>query len=202
MSGEEKDYRDADELVHDVADDNRRRRRDRARERDRLRRMHTDEAAQDRQVAEYAKLKRALHRYRLEREPRRVRRSLRRLSAGFVVIAVFGAALAALYPADLAVDRGLAGWAVYGAAILYVAGFVGAVLWHDRRWWTRTEPPRAPAAAVRGLLAVPVPPLVAAAWAGWAPWLGVLVVLGLFLLFVSPVFVIYRSAPADIRVPR
>ncbi|MGW9351748.1 hypothetical protein [Nocardiopsis flavescens] len=201
MSGAEEDYRDAEDLVHDVAADNRRRRRDRVLERDRLRRMHADEAAQDREVSKYVRDKRALRKLLLEREPRQLRRSLRRLNLVFVVVAVFGAALAALYAADVAVAHGLAGWVGYGAAAVYAAGFAGAVLWHDHGWWTRVDPPAAPAVVVWGLFALPSLVLVATAWAGWAPWAGVVTVLVLSWLFMAPVLTVVRSLPVNVRVP-
>lgn len=186
MSSAEEDYREADRVVRSVEEDNRRRQDIREVERERLQRLHDQEAAHDRDLSQHAHAMRIVRHHRLLQEPSRMRRFLIRLTVAFVAIATVGAALVGIYAADLVVQQGLSAWIGYGAGTGYVLVFLGALIWHAHSCWSTDARTRVPATGAGLLMGLPAPFLLAAAWAGWANWLGALVILAVFLILAAP----------------
>ncbi|MER6625970.1 hypothetical protein [Streptomyces sp. NPDC000931] len=186
MSNTEEHYQDADRVARAVEEENRRRRDTREMEMGRLRRLHAEEAADDRALSRYARTMRAIRRHQMGQTPERVRRSLVRLTAMFVVISVVGPMLTAVFVADLTAQQGVPRWVGLTLAAVYVLSFSGALAWHARACWSNGGRSRASTAVAWALLLLPVPVLLVAAVAGWATWVGVLVILVVLFILATP----------------
>ncbi|CAL9610534.1 hypothetical protein [Nocardiopsis dassonvillei] len=199
MSSAEEHYRDADQLARDVEEDNRRRREVRETEMARLKRLHAEEAAEDRQASKYAKAMRAVRQHQLQKEPARVRRSLVWLTGGFVLIPSVGAALVWLYAAELLTQQGAPGWIGHVLGLSYVMSFLGSLAWHARACWSPGTQSRTPTVVAWVLLLLPVPILLTAALVGWTDWTAVLVLLAVFFILGFPGIWVCREIPLQYR---
>lgn len=108
-SSAEDRYREADELAREMDQEARHRRESRAQELERLKRLHTEEAEEDRLVSQYTRAMRAVRRYQLQQEPAQVRRSLVRFNVVFVLIALVGAVMVWMLLAQLLMSQGVPG---------------------------------------------------------------------------------------------
>lgn len=199
MSNAEDRYRDADELARDLEEDNRRREEVRALELDRLKRLHAQEASQDRRVAQHTRAMRVVRRLQWQREPAQVRRSMAWFTFVFALIPLIGALLVWLTVADLIVRQGGAPWAGHALGLGYLCAFGVALGWYARSCWAQEPPPWAPVASAWVLLLAPVAVLVAAALAGWLDWTFLAVVLPVFLLLGWSAIFMCRELPRQVR---
>ncbi|MFE9247069.1 hypothetical protein [Nocardiopsis sp. NPDC006938] len=170
MSSAEDRYRDAEKLAQEVDEEARHRRESRARELERLKRLHAEEAEEDRHLSQYARAMRAVRQHQLRQEPAQMRRSLIGFSGGFVLIALVGAVMVWMLLAQMLMDQGAPGWAGHGAGALYTAAFGAAMAGYSRSCWARPTPPRPLVLTVWALVLLPVPVMAAAAWVGWMGW--------------------------------
>ncbi|WP_087096228.1 hypothetical protein [Nocardiopsis sp. JB363] len=169
MSNAEDRYRDADELARDIEEENRLRREKREVELARLRRLHTEEAAEDRQVSRYTRAMRAVRKYQLQQEPEQVRRSLIRLTMGTTLLPLTSAAMLWLIAVSIVTDQGGPGWVGHVLGLVYTVSFIGALAWHARSRWQR-EAAGLPTIAAWTLLLAPVLVLCGLAALGWIGW--------------------------------
>jgi hypothetical protein len=170
VSSAEDRYREAEELAREVGEEASRRRESRIRELERLKRLHTEEAQEDRLLSQHTRAMRAVRMYQLQQEPAQMRRSLIGFSIGFVLIALVGAVIVWMLLAQLLIDQNAPGWAGHGTGAVYTVLFGAAMAEYARSCWTHPNPPRLLVLTVWALLLVPVPVMVAAAWAGWTDW--------------------------------
>ena len=215
-SSAEDRYREADELAREMDQEARHRRESRAQELERLKRLHTEEAEEDRLVSQYTRAMRAVRRYQLQQEPAQVRRSLVRFNVVFVLIALVGAVMVWMLLAQLLMSQGVPGWVGHGAGALYTLLFVAALACYARsNWgggqdkpesgnglvsdnWAHPEVPRLLAVAAWVLLLLPVPVMVAAAWAGWSDWASLVLLFPALLCGYGAIFA-SREMPRQSR---
>lgn len=183
MSSAEDRYRDADELAREIEEENRLRREKREAELARLRRLHTEEAAEDRQVAQYTRAMQVVRRYQLQQEPEQVRRSLIRLTIGTTLLPLTSAAMLWLIAVSIVTDQGGPGWVGHVLGLVYTVSFIGALAWHAQSRWQR-ETAGLPTIAAWTLLLAPTLVLCGLAALGWIGW-GLVAITQLVCLMVG-----------------